>query len=145
MSLTIRAKHCLHLLTLVWVITWVTTVPLFHTHLPDVSDGLAGRHGLAHTVFSPDLPGEFSCTHSNVLHLSTKAQNSPELGFVTSIDSKDTTFEELCALYIIPCCVSERPVLAALVVDSHDPPPKTDRSRAAQSARAPPVIVSRPF
>src|SRR5690242_15664131 len=60
----IRTQACLHLLTLVWVITWVATVPLFHTHLPDVNDGRASHHGLAHTVFSPDLPGEFSRPHS---------------------------------------------------------------------------------
>jgi hypothetical protein len=142
MPLAIRAKHCLRLFTLVWVITWVTTVPLFHTHLPDVNDGLAGRHGLAHTVFSPDLPGEFSCTHSNVLHLSAKAQNTPELGFVISTNSPDRTLEELSAVYIFFSCVSERPVLADLAVVSHAPPPKTDRSSAPQSPRAPPFIVS---
>ena len=58
MPFTIRAKACLHLLTLVWVIIWIATVPLFHTHLPDASD-LTSPQGLAHTVFSPDLPGEF--------------------------------------------------------------------------------------
>lgn len=142
MFLTIRAKHCLNLLTLVWVITWVATVPLFHTHLPDANDGSAPRQGLAHTVFSPDLPGEFSRTHSGVLHLSTKAQNSPELGFVISTDFPDTTLEELSTLYIISWYVSERPLLVDLVVESHDPPPNVDRSGTLQSPRAPPVIVS---
>ena len=72
MPLIIRTKSSLHLLTLLWVITWVATVPLFHTHLPDVND-LVARQGLAHTVFSPDLPGEFFCDHSTGFHLSTKS------------------------------------------------------------------------
>ena len=59
MPLRIRTKTCLQLFTLAWVITWVATVPLFHTHLPDVNDGRASHQGLAHTVFSPDLPVSF--------------------------------------------------------------------------------------
>ena len=142
MSIITRTKTCFHLLTCAWVIIWVTTVPLFHTHLPDVNDALAPRQGLAHTVFSPDLPGEFSCTHNNVLHLSTKAQNSPELGFAISTDSPETSFEGPNALYIYSWCESAKPLLADHVLKSHDPPSKPDRSRAPQSPRAPPVIVS---
>ena len=38
MAFIIRTKAYLHVLTLAWVILWVATVPLFHTHLPDVND-----------------------------------------------------------------------------------------------------------
>ena len=112
MPLIIRTKACLHLLTLVWVILWVATVPLFHTHLPDVND-LASRQGLAHTVFSPDLPGEFSCAHSNGFQLSTRSQNSPELGFVlsTAEDSKKGTYQAQSVLSIFSWQFG-RPLLA---------------------------------
>ena len=82
------------LLILAWIILWVVTVPLFHTHLPDVSGGLGTRGGLAHTVFSPDLPGEFSSFSRAVqpdhfAQLSNPISNSPELDFVLSLeDSK---------------------------------------------------------
>jgi len=82
------------LLILGWVILWVITVPLFHTHLPDLSDGQGGRNGLAHTVFSPDLPGEFSsfsraAQRDHFAHLSNPISNSQELDFVlSSEDSK---------------------------------------------------------
>src|SRR5215510_5321374 len=47
------------LLILAWTVLWIATVPLFHTHLPDISDRAISTGGIAHTVFSPDLPGEF--------------------------------------------------------------------------------------
>ena len=59
MPAVIQIIPCSRLLILAWVIIWVTTIPLFHTHLPDINDGPTSRQGLAHTVFSPDLPGEF--------------------------------------------------------------------------------------
>ena len=46
------------LLVLAWAIIWFTSVPLFHTHLPS-TDRLVAYGAVAHTVFSPDLPGEF--------------------------------------------------------------------------------------
>src|SRR6476661_3273183 len=72
-----------------WAIIWFTSVPLFHTHLPDISDKLTSQGGVAHTIFSPDLPGEFfrfsTATHQDPLaHLSNRVSNSPELDFVFS-------------------------------------------------------------
>ena len=96
------------LLIVAWVIMWVTTVPLFHTHLPDTTGGPASRQaGLAHTVFSLDRPGEFPrCSH--VTHQDHSAQvsrgvsNSPELGFVlSSKDSKSRKRGQSCALGVI--------------------------------------------
>lgn len=80
------------LLILTWLIVWVTTVPLFHIHLPDTTayDPSSVQRGLVHTVYTPDLPGEFSCPHDNFAHLSHRVLNSPELGFVLVNDrSKD--------------------------------------------------------
>ena len=74
---------------LTWLILWVITVPLFHVHVPDVIKGPVSLFGgLPHTVFSPDLPGEYpqflpSRDHpSGALDVSQHSLNYPELGFV---------------------------------------------------------------
>jgi hypothetical protein len=68
-----------------WASVWITALPLFHTHLPGVFEQ---RIGVPHTVFSPDLPGEFSAFGHQMapdeFQLSVLASNSPELGFVAS-------------------------------------------------------------
>jgi len=74
------------LLVLAWVIPWITTVPLFHLHLPDTTDWWSALNsGGAHTVFTPDLPGEFARPLHNTheghsARLSPRLVNSPELG-----------------------------------------------------------------
>jgi hypothetical protein len=78
------------LLMLSWLIVWVASVPFFHLHFPDNTDRWSSlRSGGAHTVFTPDLPGEFSLpfTHANdrrSAHLSLPVVNSPELSLVLS-------------------------------------------------------------
>jgi len=142
MPFAIRAEGCLHLLILVWIIIWVATVPLFHTHLPDADD-LASRQGLAHTVFSPDLPGEFFCAHSNGFQLSTKSQNSPELGFVlsTTEDSKKKTYQAPSLLSICPWQF-DTPLLAQSAFESRSTHRKYNLLAGHPTPRAPPFIVS---
>ena len=142
MDFIIRTKAYLHVLTLAWVILWVATVPLFHTHLPDVND-LASRQGLAHTVFSPDLPGEFFCAHSNGFQLSTRSQNSPELGFVLSTeeDAKKRTYGEPSPHYLTSSQFS-RPLLATSAIESPARHRKFDLLGGHQASRAPPFIIS---
>ena len=76
------------LLLIGWVSVWVTALPLFHTHLPGVFEQSIG---VPHTVFSPDLPGEYSAfghrTLADEFQLSILASNSPELGFVASSET----------------------------------------------------------
>lgn len=132
------------LLVLVWVITWVTTLPLFHIHLPDISERLAAQGGVAHTVFSPDLPGEFSCFSSaqdHFKHLSSKVLSSPELGFVlSSACSNDREMAQTSALSDLLCPLY-RPFLAAAALE-------LSVSRrfllfgASQGPRAPPSVAS---
>jgi|GEM_PF-2533405 len=44
-----------------WIVTWVLIIPLFHIHTLDVQEDRAfSQMFLAHTVFSPDLPGEYT-------------------------------------------------------------------------------------
>ena len=142
MPLIIRTKAYLHVLTLVWVILWVATVPLFHTHLPDVND-LTSRQGLAHTVFSPDLPGEFSCPHRNGFQLSLTSKNAPELGFVlsTAEDSKTKTYQAQSVLSICSWQF-ERPLLASSAVKSRSTHRKYYPLAGHSTPRAPPFIVS---
>ena len=69
-----------------WASVWITALPLFHMHLPSV---FQQRIGLPHTVFSPDLPGEYRAfnhtpTTPDDSELSVLASSSPELGFVAS-------------------------------------------------------------
>ena len=81
-----RASVRWRLLILAWVIPWIITVPLFHLHLPDTTDRWSALNsGGAHTVFTPDLPGEFArpCHNTHEGHsarLSPRLVNSPELG-----------------------------------------------------------------
>jgi hypothetical protein len=143
MSAVIQTIACSRLLILAWVITWVTTVPLFHTHLPDINDGPASRQGgLAHTVFSPDLPGEFSCPHDKVPHLSNRVTNSPELGFVLSTeDSKSRKVEQPSVLGVL-CCLPNRPFLSNPAIESAAIRPRLLLSVASHGPRAPPSIIS---
>jgi hypothetical protein len=51
----------LRLFILPWMVTWVLITPLFHIHILDVQeDRCFSEIFLAHTVFSPDLAGEYS-------------------------------------------------------------------------------------
>jgi hypothetical protein len=77
-----------YLLVRVWLLVWMTTVPLFHIHLPDTTDRWSLlRSGGAHTVLTSDLPGEYAppwhdSHRDSSSHIATRAVNSPELGFI---------------------------------------------------------------
>lgn len=61
MSSPSRKAKFLNLLIVPWVVTWVLIVPLFHIHTLDIQEDLSRFQAfLPHTVFSPDLPGEYS-------------------------------------------------------------------------------------
>jgi hypothetical protein len=94
----IALRQFLNLLSVAWLITWITTVPLFHIHLPDTTDRWSALQSRGiHTVFTPALPGEFFLPFDNhVDHLSQRAVNSPELGFTLfSTTDEDQTGEQL--------------------------------------------------
>lgn len=131
------------LLILAWVITWITAVPLFHTHLPDITYGPASlQGGLAHTVFSPDLPGEFSCPHDHFAHVSSRVFNSPELGFVLSTeDSKSRKVGERSVLGVL-CCFPNRPFPTNSAIESRATHRRLLLLSASQGPRAPPSVVS---
>jgi hypothetical protein len=76
------------LLILGWLIAWIFTVPLFHTHLPDNTDRWSLlQSGGPHTVLSPDLPGEYAPPSHDSRRdasnqIATRVVNSPEIGFI---------------------------------------------------------------
>ena len=105
MSVSPNRKSCLHTLLRAWVVVWMLAVPLFHVHPEaDHHHGEAGHvhGGTVHTVFSPDLDGEYddhqraidgfgSASPSDVAisgHLS-HALETAELGFSFLSDSTD--------------------------------------------------------
>src|SRR5262249_950938 len=48
-----------------WMLTWVLVAPLFHIHTLDAQENHSGSpNTLTHTVFTPDLPGEYSAQSS---------------------------------------------------------------------------------
>lgn len=135
------------LLIAVWMITWVTTVPLFHTHLPDSSDRQACQGGVPHTVFSPDLPGEFSRVsntnnHDHFPHVSSRVLNSPELNFaISSEHSNDREVKQLSVLGFL-CYLphwSSRPTAA---IESRAIHGRLLVVAGPQGSRAPPSVVS---
>ena len=136
------------LLILTWLIMWVTTAPLFHTHLPDSTEGPASLHGgLAHTVFSPDLPGEFSrsphVTHQDQrAQVSTRASNSPELDFVLSSEDSKSRKMGQPSILTVTCCLPHRSFLSNSVLESCAIHRRLPGFAALHGPRAPPFIVS---
>lgn len=130
------------LVIVAWLIIWVTTLPLFHTHVPDATDRWSAlQSGGAHTVFTKDLPGEFSHPfHDRFGHLSQRAVNSPELGLaVFKGKSEDEQAKQLFTLYVPGCApttlLSSWPFECSGIY--RGPP----QSHAFPSFRAPPRVV----
>lgn len=84
-------RHLRRIGVSLWLILWVLTLPLFHIHTT-----AEARQGVAHTVFSPDLPGEYSgglpetvrskSTNPSHRHDSLRnGQSYPELAFTTPL------------------------------------------------------------
>jgi len=135
-----------HLWISVWLITWVTAIPLFHIHLPDISDRQASQSGVAHTVFSPDLPGEFAlfsnANHQDhFVHLSNWVFNFPEFGFVLSERSKDR--EKGKPLVLGVCCsLPDQPFLPTSAIESSTRHWQRLVFPIPQDPRAPPSFIA---
>ena len=125
-----------------WASVWLTALPLFHIHLPGVFEQSIG---LAHTVFSVDLQGEYAAfdhtTAPDEFRLSILASNSPELGFVaTPGEGKKRPLIQLISvlsLFFLP------PLSGASV--GQDPPLVASNSRWSPHVRwfrGPPSSVS---
>lgn len=108
-----------HIMMRVWIMIWMLAVPLFHVHPEaDHHHGEAGHihGGTVHTVFSPDLDGEFT----NHQHTAAAAEARPanqanlsphpfhasdyaELGFSFVSDSTDRSLPKplVTAMFLI--------------------------------------------
>jgi hypothetical protein len=91
----------LRLLVVIWAIAWVGATPLFHIHIPDTTDRWSSLHsGGAHTVFTQDLPGEYSLCHvGHSIALSPREVNSPEVDFVLYEEDRRSFDVHTCHRY----------------------------------------------
>ena len=138
-----RVPTLLHgrLFLLAWLIAWITTLPLFHIHIPDTTDRWSVlQSGGAHTVFTPDLPGEFQQPFHDVFnHLSPRAVNSPELG-IALFDEKSKD-QKLKPLHL-PYAPFQFPItLLASLSAIHGTLPRFYLPQEFPVSRAPPRVV----
>ena len=134
------------LLILAWLTIWITALPLFHIHVPDTTDRWSAlQSGGAHTVFTPDLPGEFSHPfhdsqqgHSG--HLSNRAVNSPEIG-IAILDDPDERKGKTLHVLGAPFRLPDTPLGLSNVVAIAEKYHRLQPSLTFPASRAPPRIV----
>ena len=134
----------LRLFILAWLITWISSVPLYHFHIPDTTDRWSALHsGGAHTVFTPDLVGEFSrpfkeSQQTRSAHLSQRIVNSPELAIVL-LDKKS----KVKGLHILGSSdhFLDDQLLLRVVIAFPQVHTKDRLPQALLASRAPPRIV----
>jgi hypothetical protein len=87
------------LLALIWLVTWLLTVPLFHIHALDSQESFSrSQVFLTHTVFTPDLPGEYAAstavhqrgTRGNERTLSSHLPRYSEIAFSLLCEDDET-------------------------------------------------------
>jgi len=137
----VQARSLWHLLILAWLIMWITTAFLFHIDIAEVTDDWSSLHsGGAHTVFAPDLPGEFyhpydDSRHGPSTHLSQRIVHSQELDLdLFDNDRNAKQLKNLGALH----CSSETVLLPSSRFASAETYHKCHLSEAVVAARAPP-------
>jgi hypothetical protein len=82
------------LFLLPWMVTWVLVAPLFHVHTLDAQeDHSSSPVILAHTVFTPDLAGEYS-PQSTVHQAALSAHFSHYSEGTLSLFSKNNTKQD---------------------------------------------------
>ena len=108
-----------HIMLRAWIMIWMLAVPLFHVHPEaDQHHGEAGHihGGTVHTVFSPDLDGEFTSPRTTaaaaeirptnqvaVFSHRSHASDYAELGFAFVSDSTDRSLPKplVTAMYLV--------------------------------------------
>ena len=134
------------LVLVAWLILWITTAPLFHIHIPDNAHWLSPLQGSAHTVFTPDLPGEFSPPshedrQGHVGHLSQRTVNAPELGIALfKNDRKDQKIKRLSSLWATAHAPDT--LRSCGPVEWSESSPQFLLSQTLPSSRAPPRIYA---
>ena len=116
-----------HIVLRSWIMIWMLAVPLFHVHPEaDHHHGEAGHihGGTVHTVFSPDLDGEFTSHRSTPVAVEpqptdqvtvtkhrSRASDYAELGFSFVSDSTDRTLPKPLVASVL---ITETPTHQAL-------------------------------
>lgn len=120
------------LLILAWLMTWVTTSPLFDTHLPDFPDTTDGPASLQ------------SARQEHFFHLSIQVSNSQELDVALLDDDDDAKKRKLGQPSVLGalCHLPNRPLLPSSAIDSRATHHKLLLFAAPQGPRAPPSVVS---
>lgn len=108
-----------HIMLRAWIMIWMLAVPLFHVHPEaDQHHGEAGHihGGTVHTVFSPDLDGEFTSPRNTaataeirptnqvaVFSHRSHASDYAELGFSFVSDSTDRSLPKpvVTAMFLV--------------------------------------------
>ena len=108
-----------HIMLRAWIMIWMLAVPLFHVHPEaDQHHGEAGHihGGTVHTVFSPDLDGEFTSPRNTAATAEIRPTNQvavfshrshaldyAELGFSFVSDSTDRSLPKplVTAMFLI--------------------------------------------
>jgi len=132
MVAVIQMMACSRLLILTWLITWVTTAPLFGTYLPDFPDTTDGPASLQNT------------RHDHFFHLSNQVSNSQDINvaLLDDDDSKKRKGGQPSVLGVL-CYLPNRPfLLPNPAIESRAIPHRLLLFTAPQSPRAPPSIIS---
>lgn len=139
-------------LLLMWIVIWLLAVPLFHVH-PDAAHhhNESGPHhgGIAHTVFSRDLDGEFGNRKVDfqepkglVTHSTPSSQDSPELDFSLLSDASGRKILKslLAPVSLIPVAALSTPETDDRAVQNKNPL-RPLLLVFELSSRAPPLVL----
>ena len=111
-------------LTSSWLVLWVTMVPLVHVHIPDPTDSWSAAQSVgAHTVFTSDLPGEYSTPFRespHPSHLTHRTVRSPELNISIFGKTENSNRESLKLLVSLQPFATSRSFVRTLPISVED-------------------------
>lgn len=147
-----------HISVFVWLSVWMVLIPLFHVHPEgDHLYGTAGHvhGGIVHSVFSPDLDGEYdnhhhttdgfghsSPEHDGLLAHPAHGTEFAEITFPFLIDSPDRKLPKPIGSKLLVVDFAEyiAPALVSLFVQCNESPPHQRFALQHISTRAPPSV-----
>lgn len=133
----------LRLIIMVWMIMWVAAVPLFHLHFPDKTDRWSAlQSGGAHTVVTPDLPGEYARPfHGEHSGLAQRTVNSPELGIAIFTGAEKNQKGKDPGAFRTLQQFLDTPLLSFFLSNAPEKLRKFQWLQSVHPSRAPPCIV----
>lgn len=138
------------ILITLWLSLWILSLPLFHIHTQTEM-----QRGIPHTVFSPDLPGEYSPLKTDsVGHKQDTQQKTghaahlrsgssyPELGFTTPVPQKDKHHKQRLNTVVDGLHPLQDDDSSWSLLVHHPDQRRNGISLIARSSRAPPLTAS---